>query len=217
MLLWEVLAVVAGLEPKKVETRTVALHSRRLPFDTRCAALTKCGDRCKGKVLKESHWCLFHDPVIAEKRKRALASGAGRARNRLRRLPDGYLRKLSNRRAVGNAMDRLYREVRLGLVTPGMGEILFNILGRLMDSGLLEKAGTVVTGKAKADRLRPKLRELLTRAERTAWRKAVAETPESFLQFRDQKLKDLSKPEPKTAVKEHPAGKTAAMRALQAG
>jgi hypothetical protein len=69
-------------------------------------------------------------------------------------------------------MDRLYREVRLGVITPEMGKVLFGVLTRLLDSGL------VATGpcpqRSKAARVRPKLRELLTRAERVEWTQAVA-------------------------------------------
>jgi hypothetical protein len=140
------------------------------------------GRRCRGKVRPGREWCVFHDPELIEKRVRSAASPHSRRRRRLSRLPDGYLRKLSNRAAVGEAMDRLYREVRLGLITPKMGEVLFSILTRLLDSGLCDKPASPArppSGRSKADRIRPRLRELLTEAEWKAWWQAAAEAPDS--------------------------------------
>jgi hypothetical protein len=90
-------------------------------------------------------------------------------------LPDGYLRKLSNAAAIGHAMDRLYREVRLGIITTEMGRVLFNILTRLMDSDLI-KSGPCPQ-RTRAARIRPRLADLLTREERAAWRNAVDNAP----------------------------------------
>jgi hypothetical protein len=123
----------------------------------------------------------LHDPALVARRQRRIATNGQARHRRLTHLPDGYLRKLTNRTAVGHAMDRLYREVRLGLVTTEMGSVLFAILTRLMDSGLLESRGDgpAPSRRSKADRLRPKLSELLTRAERAAWQKAIANLPDS--------------------------------------
>ena len=94
-------------------------------------------------------------------------------------LPDGYLRKLTSRRAVGEAMDRLYREVRLGVLTPEMGAVLFGILTRILDSDLLASGPPKrpSSRRSKAEKIRPKLRQLLTRADRAAWQAAVANAP----------------------------------------
>ncbi len=171
MLLWEVLSAVTD-QPATQPTSGHAVPPRtvRLPYDKRCAAITKLGTRCRGKILNGGDFCLFHDPVLAAKRRRQPTAGDQR-RRRMMHLPDGYLRKLTNVRAVGEAMDRLYREVRLGIVTVEMGEVLFNILTRLVDSGLV--ATGVCPERTKAARLRPKMSELLTRGERIAWRRAV--------------------------------------------
>ena len=107
-----------------------------------------------------------------------MATATSRNRNRLARLPDGYLRKLTTRRTVGEAMDRLYREIRLGKVTPEMGKVLFGVLTRLLDAGLVDGGKELPnTGRSRAEKVRPKLSELLTRAERSAWRRAVANAP----------------------------------------
>lgn len=121
---------------------------------------------------------MCHDPEFIDKRRRQRANGNAQRHRRMTHLPDGYLRKLSDRRSVGNAMDRLYREVRLGVITPEMGGVMFDILTRLLDSGLADANGVPkAPHRSKAERIRPKLRDVLTRAERAAWRKAVANAP----------------------------------------
>jgi hypothetical protein len=186
MLLWEALTTNGTTAGKKTDlvckTRIVA---KRLPFDTRCSIITKSGKRCRGKIHGDGNHCPLHDPQIAAKRREA-ANKPRKPKNPLSRLPDGYLRKLSNYAAAGNAMDRLYREVRLGLITPEMGRILFGILTRLMDTGLLENTKNIPRriDRTKAARLRPKMDDLLTRAEKLAWRKAVADAPPKILKRR---------------------------------
>ncbi|RME37670.1 MAG: hypothetical protein D6788_08980 [Planctomycetota bacterium] len=174
LLLWERLSKASvQTAPKANGSDAVRplLRTTRLPYDRRCAAITKKGTRCKGRIRNGSDFCYFHDPETAGKRTRSAPSPLAKRRRRLKHLPDGYLRKLNSIAAVGEAMDRLYREVRLGVITPEMGRVLFDILNRLMDAGL------VTTGprpdRTKAARIRPKLRDLLTRQERRAWDRAV--------------------------------------------
>ena len=186
MLLWEVLA---AKRQAKIKAEPVSAeperHSQRLPFDTRCSAMTKSGKRCQGRILKGREFCFCHDPECVAKRQARRMSEAELKRRRLMHLPGGYLRKLSNRRTIGNAMDRIYREVRLGEITPEMGRVLFLILTRILDSGLADGASPPrLPGRTRAERLRPRLDELLTRAERSAWRKAVAGAPELFADSR---------------------------------
>ena len=186
MLLWEVLAArrnaKAVSEPVSVEPER---HTQRLPFDTRCSATTKSGKRCQGRILKDREFCFCHDPECVAKRQARRLSEAELKRRRLMHLPGGYLRKLSNRRTIGNALDRIYREVRLGEITPEMGRVLFLILTRILDSGLADGASPPrLPGRTKAERMRPRLDELLTRAERSAWRKAVSGAPELFTDSR---------------------------------
>lgn len=177
MLLWEYLAVPER-DPKAngAAITLPAPQSVRLPYDTRCAALTKSGHRCKGRVLPERECCFCHDPESIAKRQ---ASGRrSKHRSKLSRLPDGYLRKITNRRSVGEAMDRLYREIRLGIITPDMGRVLFGILTRLLDSGLSDGNETPrAPQRSKAARIRPKIQDLLTRADRRAWNRAVSIAP----------------------------------------
>lgn len=184
MLLWEMLTtpVVREVHGSGATGQTVPVMMR-LPYDTRCCVITKSGKRCRGRIRKGSEYCPLHDPALVERREQGSAVARAKRRNRLAHLPDGYLRKLTSRTAVGNAMDHLYREIRLGIITPEMGGVLFDILTRLMDSGLLDGGRVVDPAKsrARADRLRPKMKELLTRAERAAWQKAIASAPPSVV------------------------------------
>lgn len=174
MLVWEVLRQnsILGLHPAQPG---VPRRVRRLPHDTQCAAITKSGRRCRGRVLPQADFCPFHHPDVVARRRQALSKVPRGTQRRLSRLPGGYLRKLSTRASVGTAMDRLYREVRLGVVTPEMGRVLFGILTRILDSELLRPTAGKPNGRARADRVRPKLGIVLTRAERIAWNKAIAD------------------------------------------
>ncbi|MBI4719548.1 MAG: hypothetical protein HY763_17260 [Planctomycetes bacterium] len=213
MLLWEALQSLGRGRKVHHATAEPLAGCPRLPFDKRCAAITRNGKRCKGRIREGSEFCCFHDPVLLTQRKQQPTTRVHRRRNRLSHLPDGYLRRLTSLRAVGQAMDRLYREIRLGTVTPEMGSVLFGILVRLMDSGLAVpgSGGLKNITRTKAYRVRPRLQELLTRSELAAWRRAVANAPSVFL------LTDSGK-QPLTAASEtlpNAAASTAA-RALTA-
>jgi hypothetical protein len=187
MLFWEALTLPRERNGGSTTAQTVILCPQRLPFDKRCVVVTKSGKRCKGRIRPGADHCPLHDPALAAERRLRPAPKGVRAHRRLSHLPDGYLRKLTNRAAVGNAMDRLYRELRLGIVTNEMASVLFNVLTRLLDSGLVDSGKLTATARnrSKASRLRPKLSELLTRPERAAWQRAVANAPASVLQTHD--------------------------------
>ena len=182
MLLWELLSKPLMRILNQGDDKQLSQPlSKRLPYETRCSTITKSGKRCRGKIRKGSEFCALHDPEVIERRRSTSPPSRKSARYRLSHLPDGYLRKLSKRAAVGNAMDRLYREIRLGIISPEMGAVLFEILVRLMDSGMLDDGRIIDVTRCKADRLRPKMKEWLTRSERSAWKKAVAHAPASVL------------------------------------
>ncbi len=182
MLLWEMLTKPVRRELSGTGTGEQTITTAvRLPYDTRCSVITKSGKRCRGRIRKGTEFCPLHDPTLVERREQRSAVARAKRRNRLSHLPDGYLRKLTNRAAVGNAMDRLYREVRLGIISPEMAKVMFGILTRLMDSGLLDggRIVDVAKSRSKADRLRPTMKELLTRTERADWQRAIASAPAS--------------------------------------
>lgn len=198
MLLWETLMEGKEANVSKHSNGVKrATRAPRLPYDTQCAALTRSGKRCRCRIRKGSDFCLFHDPEMSAELRRRRAAKGGHNKRKLSHIPGGYLRKLTDQRAVGQAMDRLYREVRLGLVTPEMGKVLFDILTRIMDSGLCDQSNGAkpFSTRTKASRLRPKVSEMLTRVEKAAWRKAVKNTPEDF-------FSTLSQNQPTEAVQE---------------
>lgn len=176
MLLWEAVSTKTNGAKKNGSVRAFPLRqTKRLKFDVRCAATTKSGKRCKGRIRRGSEYCTFHNPALSAEQRRGNAAKGGRSRCALSHLPDGYLRNLTNRTAVGQAMDRLYREIRLGIMTPEMGAVLFDILCRILDSRLYGRNGAQPPKRrSKADRIRPKVSDLLTRTEKSAWRRAVA-------------------------------------------
>lgn len=182
-LLWETLAAGSASEKRQREVSYGQTAKRpRLPFDKRCAGITRAGKRCKGRIKTGSEYCSFHDPAMTSEDRRRNAAMGGRSRTNLAHVPGGYLRKLNSLRAVGDAMDRLYREVRLGIVTAEMGTVLFQILTRILDAGLYEQnTKGAPSRRAKAIKIRPKLAELLTLEERRAWRQAVVSAPSDFL------------------------------------
>lgn len=186
-LLWESLDARPQGERSGKRSADKPVRPPRLPFDKRCAGTTRSGRRCKGRIQKGSDYCSFHDPSMTSETRRRNAAMGGRSRANLAHIPGGYLRKLDSLRAIGDAMDRLYREVRLGQVTPEMGDVLFRILTRVLDSGLYASAtGRAPSRRAKAVKVRPKLAELLTLEERRAWRQAVAHAPAEFIHHIEQ-------------------------------
>ncbi len=172
MLFWEFLHNAKGREAEQSVNETrYPLRTQRLPFDTRCSALTKSGTRCRGRIRHEGEFCVFHDPEMTAKRRQAMAEKRVQSRRRLSHLPDGFLRKLTSRAAIGNAMDRLYREVRLGSVSIEMGTVLLGVLNRLLDSDLIPS--TPCPERSKAALVQPKLEKLLNRDELAALKRAA--------------------------------------------
>lgn len=173
MLFWEALHDINGHHrPSTAGGPNAPVHVVRLPYDRRCAAITKAGTRCRGRIRKGSEFCFCHDPELTVERRRRMSEKGARQRRRLSHLPDGYLRKLKSRAAIGEAMDRLYRELRTGAVSVDMGTVMYGILSRLLDSDLIP-AGQCPQ-RSRAAKIQPKLAELLTRNERAALKQAIA-------------------------------------------
>ena len=105
----------------------------RLPGDLRCLARRKDGQRCRGRIREGSDYCVFHDPAVSAEERRANAAKGGRSDKRRARLPRGYPARLDNLHTVQKAMDRLYREIRAGVVDLETGRALFEILRPLVE------------------------------------------------------------------------------------
>lgn len=195
MLFWELLQKKSkDRDTQQVAQRSsVAATTQRLPFDTRCSAVTKLGKQCKGRIRSGREWCPFHDPEIIARRQQNGSSQERRIRRKLSHMPDGYLRKIKDRASVGHAMDRLYREIRLGIITLEMGRVMFTVLNRILESGLADHGKTPKNiQRSKAERIRPKLGNLLTRTEKSAWRKAVAGATQEIL-FKDEQSRSTNR------------------------
>ena len=104
----------------------------RIPGITRCAAITKSGRRCRGRALPDSPYCVFHDPEVglASRRRAVPRKARGEARTRYH-LP-GVASRLTTRRGITEALDKLYNDTREGSISPATGQVLFNILERLL-------------------------------------------------------------------------------------
>jgi hypothetical protein len=151
-LLWEALRLPvaqAGNSGTVSGDRTAVV--KRLPFDSRCAARTKDGRRCRCKVRWDADYCPFHDPSITAEVRRAKARKAAQSRRARPALPKGYPRRLNTPEAARVAMERLYLETRVGLVTPRQARALLKIIDHLLnslpDGG---SAGATVPGRGDA-------------------------------------------------------------------
>ena len=221
-LLWETLAAEVGVPSDSAAAATGngnrTSGTRRLPYEKQCAAFTKSGRRCRGKIVNGSEFCPFHNPQLSAERRRRNAAKGGRSHHRLSHLPDGYLCKLTSRRAVGEAMDRLYREVRLGVITAEMGRVLFGILTRILDSELYTRVSDTrrKSRSAKVDGVRVKLGDLLTRAEQRAWRRAVASAPAEFLHAEPPEKAALKRAGKRVAAEKEQSEKARQVRSADA-
>ena len=148
MLLWETI----------LSTR-YAGRPVRLPGDNRCAALTKTGRRCKGRTRNGSQYCIFHDPSLDLGARRRAARTRPRARKRTQYHMNGVASRLTTRRGINAALDRLYNDTRAGLIPPEAGQVLFNMLERLWDAYSKNRAAGTASGedRSRAARLCRKL------------------------------------------------------------
>ena len=133
MLLWE---AVSTRKPPQQGRQTViqpvTARLRSLQPPDRCTAVTRVGRHCRCRKAPGSEFCAFHDPVLsAQIREKAQAKREER-RRQLGALPEGYLKTLTNVDGIASALDRLYREVRLGVVSPRTAAVMLAIVDRLL-------------------------------------------------------------------------------------
>jgi hypothetical protein len=208
MLLWEQMRELKRIAQQHPEAKfddatqvpVLAPKPRRSQFDKRCAAKTKYGRQCRARIVEGSDYCSFHDPNMTKDQRRRNAAKGGRSNRNLSHIVDGYLRPLNDEEAVGQAMDRLYREVRLGKVTPDMGRVLLVILVRLLREGLAKPTNPQRDfKKTKAYKFGHKLDALLTEKEKKAWQRAVNKAPASFSPPGTQKAQKQKRANAKSA------------------
>lgn len=134
-LFWEMLRRPGRqADDARAGSTSLAEVPKRLPGDRRCAARTRSGRRCRGRIRPGSEFCVFHDPSITAETRRANAIKAAQTRRAKASLPKGYPRRLTTPEAARAALERLYAEIRTGVVTPEQAKVLLEVLQRLLDS-----------------------------------------------------------------------------------
>jgi hypothetical protein len=103
----------------------------RVAGDTRCCGRRKDGGRCRGRARPGTDFCFFHDPAISSTQRREIAAKGGKSRRRRKTLPKGYPRQLNSPRTIQKALDRLYSEVRTGVLDAETGRTLLEVIERL--------------------------------------------------------------------------------------
>ena len=135
MLLWE---AVGGKKPQHQQSKNAPkpiITTRRLRSvqpDDRCTATTRIGRRCQCRRAKDSVYCNFHDPEISARIREKARQKREERKAQLANLPDGYMKSLNTADGIASALDNLYREVRLGVVSPRTAQVMLAIIDRLL-------------------------------------------------------------------------------------
>ena len=135
MLLWE---AVGGKKPQRQQSKNAPkpiITTRRLRSvqpDDRCSATTRIGRRCRCRRAQDSVYCNFHDPEISARIREKARQKREERKAQLANLPDGYMKSLNSADGVASALDNLYREVRLGVVSPRTAQVMLAIIDRLL-------------------------------------------------------------------------------------
>ena len=145
----------------------------RLPADTRCAAVTKKGTRCKGRIHTGGEYCYFHDPDVERPARR------GGSRRRAYHV-DGVSSRLTTRRGITQALERLYHDTQMGIVPPDVGRALFEMLERMLHlyHETRPRRNPQRTDRSQAARLLRRLARTYVQAERGK-RQVVPRVPAS--------------------------------------
>ncbi|HRX86142.1 MAG TPA: hypothetical protein P5572_14065 [Phycisphaerae bacterium] len=160
MLLWE--AVGGKKVPKQgvpTKVQPISTRLRGMQANDRCEAMTRSGRRCRCRKATESKFCNFHDPEISARiRERARQKRAER-QAALAGLPTEYMKSLGSVDGIIGALDGLFREVRLGVVSPRTAGIMLSIIDRLMiyDKLVSEGAKRRVSKRLRAHEVRSQL------------------------------------------------------------
>ena len=159
MLLWEAVGGKRFRSQSSTPTiQPISTRVRSMQAGDRCTAHTRVGRQCRCRRARGSEFCAFHDPEISA-RIRAKAKAKREARKRqLASLPDAYLKTLTSPDGVGTALEHLFREVRLGVISPRTAQVMLAIVDRLLAYDRLLKT----VGPRKANR---KLRALEVRQQ----------------------------------------------------
>jgi hypothetical protein len=162
--LWE--AVGGKKVPKQsggAVVQPISTRLRSMQSADRCEAMTRSGRRCRCRKARESQFCNFHDPEISARiRARAREKRAER-KAAMVGLPREYMKSLGSADGIVQALDGLFREVRLGVVSPRTATIMLAIIDRLMifDKLVQEGGRRRVNKRMRAQEVRAQLAAVL--------------------------------------------------------
>jgi len=160
MLLWE--AVGKNKMPRKgvqAVAQPISTRLRGIQAQDRCEAMTRNGRRCRCRKARESSFCNFHDPEISARIRQRAAEKRAERKAALAGLPTEYTKSLGSMDGIVAALDGLFREVRLGVVSPRTASIMISIVDRLMiyDKLVSEGGKRRVSKRLRAQEVRAQL------------------------------------------------------------
>ncbi len=182
MLLWE---AVSGnnvtKSPAQTKVKAISTRPRSLRVNDRCAAQTRVGRRCRCRKAHGSDFCNFHDPEISARIRAASAAKREAKKQQLAALPEGYLKTLANTDGIVNALENVYREVRLGVISTRTASVLLAIVDRMIAyDKLISTVGRRRTTKLqRAKELRMLVSDLMEDMETRGPAKQVASSSKS--------------------------------------
>ncbi len=133
MLLWE--AVGGKKVPKKgvnAVAQPISTRLRSMQSSDRCEAMTRSGRRCRCRKAAESQFCNFHDPEISARIREKARQKREERKAQMAAVPTEYMKSLSSVDGITQALDCLFREVRLGVVSPRTAGMMLSIIDRVL-------------------------------------------------------------------------------------
>jgi hypothetical protein len=145
--------------PAAAAIPVISTRLRSIKDDTKCSARTRVGRPCRCRKAKDSQFCNFHDPQIAARIREQSQAKRAEKKRMLASLPDGYSKPLYSVDGIPNALDTLYREVRLGVVSPRTAGLMLAIVDRLLvyDKLVGERGPRRVSKKLRIEEVRSQL------------------------------------------------------------
>jgi hypothetical protein len=163
-LLWEAFGKKRPDKPAVPSTvPAITTRLRSIQEESRCKARTRVGRPCRCRRAPGSEFCNFHDPVISARIREQARLQREEKKRMLAALPDGYSKPLYAVDGIPAALDTLYREVRLGVVSPRTAGLMLAIVDRLLvyDKLVGEKGPRRVSKKLRIEEVRAQLQAAL--------------------------------------------------------
>ncbi len=184
MLLWEAVSGKkitksgAGSQPA---VKAISTRQKHMSVGDRCGAHTRVGRRCRCRRANGSEFCNFHDPEISARIRAASKAKRDARKQQLAALPEGYLKTLATTDGIVNALENVYREVRLGVISTRTASVLLAIIDRMIAyDKLISTVGRRRTTRLqRAKELRMLVNDLMDDLEVRGPAKQVASTTKS--------------------------------------